>query len=98
MVTAVEYRHVPIGTLAVLAQRLGKIWASPSTWYLVRKYGWRRPRLRVNRLQQDRIHHAVDCRRRADAESQCEDRDDGKARGAAKSPSVADVLPKSLSH
>src|SRR5262245_23949234 len=49
MVTSVEYRHVPTGTLAVLAQRLGKVWASPSTWYhLVRKYGWRRPRLRVH--------------------------------------------------
>jgi putative transposase len=49
MVTAVDYRHVPTGTLAVLAQRLGKVWASPSTWYhLVRKYGWRRPRLRVH--------------------------------------------------
>jgi hypothetical protein len=49
MVTAVEYRHVPTSTLAVLAQRLGKVWASPSTWYhLVRKYGWRRPRLRVH--------------------------------------------------
>jgi putative transposase len=49
MVTAVEYRHVPTGTLAVLAQRLGKVCASPSTWYrLVRKYGWRRPRLRVH--------------------------------------------------
>jgi putative transposase len=49
MVTALEYRHVPIGTLAVLAQRLGKVWASPSTWYrLVRQNGWRRPRLRVH--------------------------------------------------
>ena len=49
MVTAPEYRHVPTGTLAVLAQRLGKVCASPSTWYhLVRKYGWRRPRLRVH--------------------------------------------------
>jgi len=49
MVTAVEYQHVPTGTLAVLAQRLGKVWASPSTWYhLVRKFGWRRPRLRVH--------------------------------------------------
>jgi putative transposase len=49
MVTAVEYRHVPTGTLAVLAQRLGNVWASPSTWYhLVRTYGWRRPRLRVH--------------------------------------------------
>ena len=47
--TALDYRHVPIGTLAVLAQRLGKVWASPSTWYrLVRKFGWRRPRLRVH--------------------------------------------------
>jgi putative transposase len=49
MVTAPEYRHVPTGTLAVLAQRLGKVWASPSTWHhLVRKFGWRRPRLRVH--------------------------------------------------
>jgi len=49
MVTALEYRHVPTGTLAVLAQRLGKVWASPSTWYyLMRKFGWRRPRLRVH--------------------------------------------------
>jgi transposase InsO family protein len=49
MVTALEYRHVPTGTLAVLAQRLGRVWASPSTWYrLVRKYGWRRPRLRMH--------------------------------------------------
>ena len=47
MVTAPEYRHIPTGTLAVLAQRLGTVWASPSTWYrLVRKYDWRRPRLR----------------------------------------------------
>jgi transposase InsO family protein len=49
MVTAVEYRHVPTGTLAVLAQRLDKVWASPSTWYSqARKFGWRRPRLRVH--------------------------------------------------
>jgi hypothetical protein len=49
MVTSPEYRHVPTGTLAVLAQRLGRVWASPSTWYqLVRKFDWRRPRLRVH--------------------------------------------------
>jgi putative transposase len=49
MVTSPDYRHVPTGTLAVLAQRLGKVWASPSTWYrLVRQNGWRRPRLRVH--------------------------------------------------
>ena len=49
MVTSPEYRHVPTGTLAVLAQRLGRVSASPSTWYrLVRQYGWRRPRVRVH--------------------------------------------------
>jgi hypothetical protein len=49
MVTSPGYRHVPTGTLAILAQRLGRVSASPSTWYrLVRKYGWRRPRLRVH--------------------------------------------------
>jgi putative transposase len=49
MVTSADYRHVPTGTLAVLAQRLGTVSASPSTWYrLVRTYGWRRPRLRVH--------------------------------------------------
>ena len=40
MVTSPDYRHVPTGTLAVLAQRLGTVWASPSTWYrLVRQHG-----------------------------------------------------------
>jgi putative transposase len=49
MVTSPDYRHVPTGTLAVLAQRLGKVWASPSTWYhLVRQHGWRRPRIRMH--------------------------------------------------
>jgi putative transposase len=49
MVTSPDYRHVPTGTLAVLAQRLGTVAASPSTWYrLVRQFGWRRPRLRVH--------------------------------------------------
>ena len=33
MVTSPEYRHVPTGRLAVLAQRLGRVSASPSTWY-----------------------------------------------------------------
>jgi transposase InsO family protein len=49
MITSPDYRHVPTGTLAVLAQRLGRVSASPSTWYrLVRQYGWRRPRVRVH--------------------------------------------------
>ena len=49
MVTADEYRHVPTGTLARLAQRLGRVFASPTTWYrLVRANKWRRPRQRVH--------------------------------------------------
>lgn len=48
MVTAEEYRHVPTGTLALLAQRLGKVFASSSTWYrLVQLHRWRRPRRRA---------------------------------------------------
>jgi len=49
MVTSEEYRHVSTGVLAILAQRLGKVFASPSTWYrLVRDHNWRRPRQRVH--------------------------------------------------
>jgi putative transposase len=49
MVRSEQYRHVPTGTLAILAQRLGKVFASPSTWYtLIHRFGWRRPRLRVH--------------------------------------------------
>jgi hypothetical protein len=52
MVEADEYRHVPTGTLARLAQRLGKVFASPSTWRrLVRVHRWRRPRQRVRQAQ-----------------------------------------------
>jgi putative transposase len=52
MVISPDSRHVPTGTLAVLAQRLGRVSASPSTWYrVVRKYSWRRPRLRVHRAK-----------------------------------------------
>jgi transposase InsO family protein len=49
MVTSEEYRHVPTGALALLAQRLGKVFASPTTRYrLVRRFRWRRPRKRVH--------------------------------------------------
>ena len=49
MVCSKEYRHVPTGRLAIFAQRLGKVFASPSTWHrLVRKHRWRRPRKRVH--------------------------------------------------
>jgi putative transposase len=48
-VTSDDYRHVPTGTLARLAQRIGKVFASASTWYrLVRERRWRRPRQRVH--------------------------------------------------
>ena len=49
MVTSSEFRHVPTGRLAILAQRLGRVFASASTWHrLVRERGWRRPRLRIH--------------------------------------------------
>jgi hypothetical protein len=49
MVTAADYRHVPTSRLAVLAQRMGAVFASPTTWLrLVVQRGWRRPRLRVH--------------------------------------------------
>ncbi len=49
MVTSPDYRHVPTGTLAVLAQRLARVFVSATTWRrLVRERGWRRPRLRVH--------------------------------------------------
>ncbi|MDB4506297.1 hypothetical protein N9087_01265 [bacterium] len=48
-VTGEEYRHVPTGTLAILAQRLGKVFASGSTWRrLVKVHKWRRTRQRVH--------------------------------------------------
>ena len=47
--TSPDCRHVPTGRLAILAQRLGLVFLSVTTWYrLVRERGWRRPRLRVH--------------------------------------------------
>jgi putative transposase len=49
MVLAPEYRHMPVGTLAVYAQRLGKVFASVTTWSrLIGEHGWRRPRKRLH--------------------------------------------------
>ena len=49
MTTAPEYRHVSTSTLAILAQRLGRVFAAPATWCrYVRDRGWRRPRKRVH--------------------------------------------------
>jgi transposase InsO family protein len=48
MATSEQYRHLPISRLALLAQRLKKVYASASTWArLIRERGWRRPRQRV---------------------------------------------------
>jgi len=49
MVLAPENRHMAPRTLALYAQRIGKVFASPTTWAkLVRERGWRRPRQRVH--------------------------------------------------
>jgi len=48
MVEGDDDRHMSLRALALHAQRIGKVLASPSTWYrLVRTKGWRRPRKRV---------------------------------------------------
>jgi hypothetical protein len=49
MVLAPEHRHMPVGTLAVYAQRLGKVFASVTTWSkLIREHGWHPPRKRLH--------------------------------------------------
>jgi hypothetical protein len=49
-----EHRHMSLRGLALHAQRIRKIVASPSTWCrLVRNAGWRRPRNRVVRFLAD---------------------------------------------
>ena len=49
MVLAPEKRHMSLRTLALHAQRIGKVFASASTWAkLVRERGWRRPRQRIH--------------------------------------------------
>jgi putative transposase len=48
MVTSGEQRFMSLRALALYAQRVGKVFASPTTWYrLIRRRGWRRPRTRV---------------------------------------------------
>lgn len=49
MVLDPHYRHMPLRTLSLYAQRIGKVFASATTWArLARERGWRRPRLRVH--------------------------------------------------
>ena len=43
-----EHRHMSLRALTLHAQRIGRVVASPSTWYRVaRKLAWRRPRRRL---------------------------------------------------
>lgn len=52
IVTSPDLRHVSTGGLAILAQRMGAVCASATTWCrLLRERGWRRPRERVHPAQ-----------------------------------------------
>ena len=52
MATSPDFRHVPTTTLARLALRMGKVFASATTWSrLIRERRWRRPRARVHPAQ-----------------------------------------------
>ena len=51
-VESATYRHIAVQNLALYAQRLGKLFASASTWYkMIRERGWRRPRTRVHPIK-----------------------------------------------
>ncbi len=48
-----SYRHIAVQNLALYAQRLGKLFASASTWYkMIRERGWKRPKRRVSRKRE----------------------------------------------
>ena len=48
MVESDDHRHMSLRALALHAQRIGRVLASPSTWYrLVKSAGWTRPRKRI---------------------------------------------------
>jgi transposase InsO family protein len=48
MVENTDHRHMSLRALALHAQRIGEVVASPSTWYrMARKLKWRRPRRRL---------------------------------------------------
>jgi hypothetical protein len=49
LATSREHRHMSVRTLALHAQRLGRVFVSAGTWLrLIRERGWRRPRTRVH--------------------------------------------------
>jgi len=57
MMTSGDFRHMSIRALALHAQRIGRVFASPGTWWnRARLHGWVRPRLRVH------SHHAMGVR------------------------------------
>ena len=48
MVQSTAHRHIWIRALALHAQRIGRVFAHPTTWSrLIKERGWRRPRLRL---------------------------------------------------
>ena len=49
LATSGSYRHISVRGLALHAQRIGTLFASPATWRrLIRERGWLRPRARVH--------------------------------------------------
>jgi hypothetical protein len=49
MFTSEQYDHFSLRALSLHAQRIGKVFLSPSTWgKLIRKYGWNRPLKRIH--------------------------------------------------
>jgi putative transposase len=49
MTTSLDHRHMSVHGLALHAQRIGKLFASPGTWgRLIRERGWLRPRTRIH--------------------------------------------------
>src|SRR5476649_1434993 len=49
LATSDSYRHMSVRSLALHAQRIGMLFASPATWgRLIRERGWLRPRARIH--------------------------------------------------
>jgi putative transposase len=49
LATSGSYRHMSVRSLALHAQRIGMLFASPATWgRLIRERGWLRPRARIH--------------------------------------------------
>jgi putative transposase len=49
MAESADLQHMPVSVLSAHAQRIGRVFASASTWArMIRKNGWRRPRKRIH--------------------------------------------------